>query len=173
MSNSVYGLSPALFFFIRVSCEAVVSQRKFGTFIAYVAYTEQKHAEKQRRSFLSSRVPLLGGEVFLSLQIQLLSCHRQIMYCSCFPPQASGVCFAQGEAAISPLLWHMHICSEPGTHRWWQGTQMATLLWPRCNATCPVNPVSVGSVLSYSRSPCRAIPIPPTSPLLMVLCAGC
>lgn len=76
MSSSAYGLSPALIFFIRVSCKAVVSQRKFGTFTAYVAYTQQKHAEKQRHSFLSSRVPLLGGEVLLSLQIQLVSCHR-------------------------------------------------------------------------------------------------
>lgn len=66
MSTSAYGLSPALIFF-SVGCKGVVSQRKFGTFLAYVTYTQQKLTGKQRHSSLSSRVLLLGGEVLLSL----------------------------------------------------------------------------------------------------------
>lgn len=133
VSSSAYGLSLPLifFFFIRVSCKAVVSQRKFGTFIAYVAYEQQKHAEKQRHSFLSSRVPLLGGEVLLSLQTQLVSCHRQTTYCSCFPPQASGTRFPQGQAAVSPLLPSICI-SALNLAPTGGGTAHK---WPCCNAT--------------------------------------
>lgn len=86
VSTSAYGLSPALIFFIRVGCKGVVSQRKFGTFVAYVAYTQKKLTGKQRHSSLSSRVLLLGGEVLLSLQTQRVLCNRQTVYCSCFPP---------------------------------------------------------------------------------------
>lgn len=51
-------------------------------FIAYVAYTQQKIAGKQRNSSLSSRVLLLGEEVRLSPQIQQVSFKRQTVYCS-------------------------------------------------------------------------------------------
>lgn len=78
VSTSAYGLSPGLIFFLSESAaRQVVSQKKCGTFIAYVAYTQQKLAGKQRHSSLSSRVLLLGGEVLLSLQIQQVSCSRQ------------------------------------------------------------------------------------------------
>lgn len=166
MSTSAYGLSPALIFFIRVGCEGVVSQRKFGTFVAYVAYTQQKLARKQRHSSLSSRVLLLGGEVLLSLQTQQVSCNRQTVYCSCLPPRDSGAWFALGEADIFPLLPSTCILApHPGTSRWFEGTQIATPLWPHHDATCLLICLTLGSALLHSHSPCRVLPLPPTSPL--------
>lgn len=101
--------------------------------------------------------------MLLSLQIELVSCHRQTMYCSCFPPQASGACFAQGEPAIFLLLPSTCISA----------LNLAPTGGGRAcgHAAVPlVNHLSLGSVLFHGCSPCRALPASPTSPLPVCVC---
>lgn len=134
-------------------------------FIAYVVYTPQKVTGKQRHSSSASRVLLLGGEVLLSLQTQPVLCNRQIVYCSCFPPPASGAWFALGEAVLFPLLPSTHIPAlHPSICRWLEGTQMAPPLWTGHNDTFFDSP-HPGLYPLHSHSPHRVLPVFPTSPL--------
>ena len=104
--------------------------------------------------------------MLLSLQIQRVSCNRQTVYCSCFPPWASRAWFALEEADMFPLLPSTRIpAPHPGIRRWFEGTQMATSAWPHYDATCLLIHLALGSALLHSRSPHRVLPVSPASPL--------
>lgn len=53
-----------------------------------------------------------------------------------------------------PLLPSTRLPSpHPGIRRWFEGTQMATPLWPHCDATCLLSHLALGSALLHKSFP--------------------
>lgn len=163
VSTSPYGLSPALIFFIsqlQGSCKPKE--------IWDIRCTCSIHAAKARwkaEAFLCILQGAAAGRRGAPASADSASVMQQAN-CTVadLHPRVSGAWFTLGEADVFPLLPSTHIPAlHSGIHRWFKGTQMATPLWPHCDAICLLICLAVGSALLQSFP--LVLPVPPTSPL--------